>query len=114
MPFHILAAAAVVTLVASNVAVDISGAQVVAAQYGRVLGAAAQCPQIDQQRVSVATHRASAAVHAKARSNQDIENARGSFENAAIEGRAQVSDGKESCADADAALKRIEKQFDEK
>lgn len=42
MPFHILAAAAVVTLVASNVAVDISGAQVVAAQYGRVLGAAAQ------------------------------------------------------------------------
>src|SRR6185437_10255604 len=105
MPFHILAAATIVTLVGSNVAIDISGAQVAAAQYGRVLGAAAQCQDIDQQRVSAAQHRASAAVRAKARSNQDIENARGSFENAAIDGGTQVSAGKESCADADAALK---------
>jgi hypothetical protein len=111
MPFHILAAAAVVTLAGSNVAVDLSGAQVAAAQYGRVLGAAAQCQAIDPQRVSAATHRASVAVHARARSNQDIENARGSFENAAIDGGTQVSAGKESCADAEAALARMEKQF---
>ena len=113
MALHILAAAATAaTLVGSNVAIDISGAQVAAVHYGRILGAAAQCQDIDRQRVSSATHLASAAVHAKARSNQDLENARGSFETAAMDGGTQVSAGKESCSDAEAALKRVEKEFE--
>jgi hypothetical protein len=112
MVFHILAAAATAaTLISSNVVIDISGAQVAAVHYGRILGAAAQCHDIDQQRISLATHRASSAVHAKARSNQDLENARGSFEDAAMEGGTQVSVGKESCSDAEAALTRVEKEF---
>ena len=116
MPLHILtaaAAAATATLI-SGANIDISGAQVAAVHYGRVLGAAAQCHDIDSGRISSATHQASSIVHAKARSNQDLEAARGNFENAAIDGGTLVSNGKESCNEAEADLKRIEAEFNAK
>jgi membrane-bound lytic murein transglycosylase B len=114
MSFHVLTAAAAAATLISSVAVDISSAQVAAVHYGRVLGAAAQCHDIEQSRISSATHQASSIVHAKARSNQDLELARGGFENAARDGGAQVSNGKESCTDAEAALKRVEAEFNAK
>jgi hypothetical protein len=114
MPFHILAAAAAAGTLVASTGVDISSAQVAAVHYGRVLGAAAQCHEIDHDRISNATHQASSIVHAKARSNQDLQTARGSFESAAMDGGALVSDGKESCSEAEAALKRIEAEFKNK
>lgn len=114
MPFHIMVAAALAATAVSSNHVDISGAQVAATHYGRVLGAASLCHAIDQQRLSDATHHASSIVHAKARSNQDLETARGNFESAALDGELQISNGKESCTEAEAALKLIELEFKDK
>jgi len=114
MPLHILTAAAATATLISATNLDISGAQAAAVHYGRVLGAAAQCHDIDHDRISNATHHASSIVHAKARSNQDLETARGSFEDAAVDGGTLVSNGKESCDEAEAALKRIEAEFNNK
>ena len=114
MPLHFLTAAATTATLIAAVNIDISGAQVAAVHYGRVLGAAAQCHEIDHDRISNATHQASSIVHAKARSNQDLEAARGSFEDAAVEGGSLVSNGKETCNEAEAALKRIEAEFKDK
>jgi len=114
MVLHILAGAAAAATLISSVAVDISSAQVAAVHYGRVLGAAAQCHDIDKDRIGSATHEASSVVHAKARSNHDLEVARGNFEDAARDGGTQVSNGKETCAEAEAALKRIEAEFTKK
>jgi membrane-bound lytic murein transglycosylase B len=111
MPFHILTAAAAAATLIGSVNVDITVAQVAAVHYGRVLGAAAQCHDIDHDRISSATHQASSIVHARARSNQDLEKARGSFETAAMDGGARVSNGEENCVEAESALKRVEGEF---
>jgi hypothetical protein len=62
MIFPVLVAATAVTLVGASGAVEITPAQVAAEQYGRVLGAAAECGNIDRARLGTATHAASVAV----------------------------------------------------
>ncbi|MGH7090761.1 MAG: hypothetical protein ACREFQ_17835 [Stellaceae bacterium] len=104
-------AAASAVLIAAGGSVQITEAQLEAAHYGRILGAAAQCSSIDRHRVSDATHHASLAVRALVSSSQQFEAARGSFDNAALDGRAGVSQGQESCAAADHDLKEIEIKF---
>jgi hypothetical protein len=111
MVFPIVSAALVVTLAASSNTVELSRAQVAAAEYGTVLGAAAQCHQIDQERVGAATHRASVAVHNMVLTDDQFERARVGFESAAQAGGAKIMNHEESCADADSALKRLEEEL---
>jgi len=111
MALPILAASLVVSLVASNDAVQLTRAQVATVEYGTVLGAAAQCQGIDQQRIGAATHKASVAVHAMVLTDDQFERARSGFESAARDGGARIANHQESCADADAALKRLEDQL---
>jgi hypothetical protein len=111
MVFQLLSAALTVTLVASGDTVQLTRAQVAAAEYGGVLGAAAQCQDIDQQRVGAATHRASVAVHNMVLTDDQFARARLGFESAAREGGAKIANHQETCADAATALKRLEDQL---
>jgi hypothetical protein len=111
MAFPILPAALMLTLVASGDNVQLTRAQLAAAQYGDVLGAAAQCKEIDQQRVGTATHRASLAVQAMVLTPDQFDRARSGFEDAARAGGARVVNKQETCADAEAALKRMEDEL---
>jgi membrane-bound lytic murein transglycosylase B len=106
-----LLAAASLTLIASEAQLHVTAAQLEAAQYGRILGAAAQCRDIDPERLRDATHHASLAVRALASTSQEFESARGSFANAAIDGGNKVNAGQESCEAADQNLHRIERGF---
>lgn len=110
MVFQTVAAVSALWLVADG-KVRITEAQLEAAQYGRILGAAAQCHSIDRARVDAAMHHASLAVRALVSSAQEFETARGSFENAARDGGENVSQGRETCAAAEEELKRIEQKF---
>jgi membrane-bound lytic murein transglycosylase B len=112
MVLHILAAASALTLFAADGGqIRITEAEVEAAQYGSILGAAAQCHNIDRQRVQDAMHHASLAVRALTSSVQEFQTARASFANAALTAGGRVSAGQESCASAEDDLKRIEKKF---
>lgn len=110
MVFHTIAVASTLWLAADG-AVHITEAQLEAAQFGHILGAAAQCQSIDQRRISDATHHASLAVRALVSTPAEFETARGSFDDAAVDGGASVNTGRESCEVAEQDLKRIEQKF---
>jgi hypothetical protein len=105
-----IVAATAVTLAAASGVVEITPAQIAAEQYGRVLGAAAECRAIDRARIATATQAASAAVRGMVQSAAEFERLRGSFADAAVAGVDKVRTGGESCADAEAALKSLEQQ----
>lgn len=111
MAFSLLAAATAVILVRASGAVEITPAQVAVEQYGRVLGAAAECRDIDRARLGTATHAASVAVRGMVQSAVEFDRLRGSFADAAAVGGEKVRTGGESCADAEAALKSLEQQI---
>jgi hypothetical protein len=105
-----LAVATVVTLVDASGAIEITPAQVAAEQYGRVLGAAAECRTIDRGRIGAATHAASVTVRGMVKSDAEFDRLRGSFADAAALGGEAVRTGNENCADAEAALKSLEQR----
>jgi hypothetical protein len=78
---------------------------------GRILGAATMCSDIPEGRINAAADKISAIVDKSVKTNADVDAARATFRTGAATGRNAIQSGEFDCVQADAALKRMERNL---
>lgn len=86
-------------------------AQSLAELYGETLGAAAQCPAVTPARLDALTAKASQRIKSLATDGADATAAGGLLVDSVARGRAEVTSGAETCAQAESEFVQLEREL---